>query len=153
MATRIARRMVTEFGMSPLGPIQYENDTGSVFLGRDYNSTQKNFSTQIAYEIDTQVRKIIEDAHEQARQFLEEHIEDVYLVTCNVCGVSHRHRGFLESEVERSRIFFLKRDTENDYNDKALKIAGESGFVIGYVPKEFSIILNNMIIANKYLYA
>lgn len=84
---------------------------------------------------------------------LEEHIEDVYLVTCNVCGVSHRHRGFLESEVERSRIFYLKRDTENEYNDKAIKIAGESGFVIGYVPKEFSIILNNMIIANKYLYA
>lgn len=80
MATRIARRMVTEFGMSPLGPIQYENDTGSVFLGRDYNSTQKNFSTQIAYEIDTQVRKIIEDAHEQARQILEEHIEDVKLI-------------------------------------------------------------------------
>ncbi len=80
MATRIARRMVTEFGMSSLGPIQYENDTGSVFLGRDYNSTQKNFSTQIAYEIDTQVRKIIEDAHEQARQILEEHIEDVKLI-------------------------------------------------------------------------
>lgn len=80
MATRIARRMVTEFGMSSLGPIQYENDTGSVFLGRDYNSTQKNFSTQIAYEIDTQVRNIIEDAHMKAREILEEHRDDVILI-------------------------------------------------------------------------
>ena len=80
MATKIARRMVTEFGMSSLGPIQYESDTGSVFLGRDYNSTQKNFSTQIAYEIDTQVRNIIDEAHKQARQILEEHIEDVKLI-------------------------------------------------------------------------
>lgn len=80
MATRIARRMVTEYGMSPLGPIQYENDTGSVFLGRDYNSTQKNFSTQIAYEIDTQVRNIIEEAHMQARKILEDHKDDVILI-------------------------------------------------------------------------
>ena len=80
MATKIARRMVTEFGMSPLGPIQYETDTGSVFLGRDYNNTQKNFSTQIAYEIDTQVRKIIDEAHMKAREILEAHIDDVTLI-------------------------------------------------------------------------
>lgn len=83
---------------------------------------------------------------------LEEHIEDVYLVTCKVCGVSYRHRGFLENEVEKSKLFYLERDVENEYNNKAIKIVGESGFVIGYVPEEFSIILNNMIIGNKYLY-
>ena len=55
--------MVTEFGMSDLGPIQYEKDTGSVFLGRDYANTQRNFSTQIAFEIDKAVRQIIDEAH------------------------------------------------------------------------------------------
>ena len=80
VATRIARMMVTEYGMSSLGPIQYESNTGSVFLGRDYNSTQKNFSTQVAFEIDKEVRKIIDDAHEEARRILTEKKQDVILI-------------------------------------------------------------------------
>ena len=80
VATRIARSMVTEYGMSSLGPIQYERDTGSVFLGRDYTSTQKNFSTQIAFEIDQEVRKIIESAHEKARKIILENKKDVILI-------------------------------------------------------------------------
>ena len=80
VATRIARSMVTEYGMSSLGPIQYERDTGSVFLGRDYTSTQKNFSTQIAFEIDTEVRKIIEDAHQQALKIIKDNKDDVILI-------------------------------------------------------------------------
>ena len=79
-ATRLARLMVTEFGMSELGPIQYERDTGSVFLGRDYASTQRNFSTQVAYEIDKAVRQIIEEAHENARKLLEEKKDQVILI-------------------------------------------------------------------------
>jgi cell division protease FtsH len=80
VATRIARMMVTEYGMSALGPIQYESNTGSVFLGRDYNSTQKNFSTQVAFEIDKEVRKIIDNAHEEARKILTEKKQDVVLI-------------------------------------------------------------------------
>ena len=62
-ATRIARAMVTEYGMSALGPVQYEQQSGSVFLGRDYVKN-KNFSDQIAHEIDIEVRHIIEDCYE-----------------------------------------------------------------------------------------
>ena len=80
VATRIARMMVTEFGMSALGPIQYESNNSSVFLGRDYNSTQKNFSTQIAFEIDTEVRKIIEDAHSTAKKIIQEKKDDLILI-------------------------------------------------------------------------
>lgn len=79
-ATRLARMMVTEFGMSDLGPIQYERDTGSVFLGRDYASTQKNFSTQIAFEIDKAVREIIETAHQNARDLLTKYKKQVELI-------------------------------------------------------------------------
>ncbi len=79
-ATRLARMMVTEFGMSDLGPIQYESDSGSVFLGRDYTSTQKNFSSEIAYEIDKAVRKIIDEAHEQAIKILKENEDKVKLI-------------------------------------------------------------------------
>ena len=80
VATRIARLMVTEYGMSSLGPIQYEHDTGSVFLGRDYTSTQKNFSTQVAYEIDTEVRKIIDEAHKLAIKIIKDNKDDVILI-------------------------------------------------------------------------
>jgi cell division protease FtsH len=80
VATRIARMMVTEYGMSSLGPIQYESNSGSVFLGRDYNSTQKNFSTQVAFEIDKEVRKIIDEAHEEARKILTDKKQDVILI-------------------------------------------------------------------------
>ena len=80
VATRIARSMVTEYGMSSLGPIQYERDTGSVFLGRDYTSTQKNFSTQIAFEIDQEVRKIIEEAHKKAREIILANKKEVTLI-------------------------------------------------------------------------
>jgi cell division protease FtsH len=79
-ATRIARAMVVEYGMSSLGPIQYESHTGSVFLGRDYTSSQKNFSGAVANEIDREVRNIVETAHENAIKIITEHREDVELI-------------------------------------------------------------------------
>jgi cell division protease FtsH len=57
--------MVTEYGMSDLGPIQYESNTGNVFLGRDYFK-EKNFSDQVALEIDKEVRKIITECFDTA---------------------------------------------------------------------------------------
>lgn len=80
VATQIARSMVTQYGMSELGLIQYEKPGGSVFLGRDYNSTQSNYSTQIAFEIDKAVRQIVDECHEKARELLLEHRDDVELI-------------------------------------------------------------------------
>ena len=69
-ATRIARMMVTELGMSELGPIKYDSGQDAVFLGRDYSRLSNTHSSQIAFEIDQQVRKIIEDAHKQATDII-----------------------------------------------------------------------------------
>ena len=80
VATQIARVMVCELGMSSLGPIQYERDTGSVFLGRDYTSTQENFSVETATKIDAEVRSIIENAHKEALRVIAENKEDVILL-------------------------------------------------------------------------
>ena len=80
MATQIARVMVCELGMSELGPIQYERDTGSVFLGRDYTNSQKNFSVETATKIDAEVRKIIEEAHKEAKKIIEDNKDDVILI-------------------------------------------------------------------------
>lgn len=68
-ATKLARSMVTEYGMSDLGPVQYESDSGNVFLGRDYLK-EKNFSDAVALEIDKEVRKIITECYETARKVL-----------------------------------------------------------------------------------
>ena len=80
MATRIARMMVTELGMSSLGPIQYESDTGSVFLGRDYTSMQKNFSLATAEKIDAEIRNIVEGAHQEALRIINEYKDQVTLI-------------------------------------------------------------------------
>jgi len=71
-ATRIAREMVMTYGMSDLGPIQYEHSGGNVFLGRDYNSS-RNYSGQIAFEIDKEVRRLIDTAYESARAIVNQH--------------------------------------------------------------------------------
>ncbi len=70
-ATKIARAMVTEYGMSKLGPLQLETQEGSVFLGRDYNKS-RNFSGQVAYEIDQEMREIIDDCYKQATKIIKE---------------------------------------------------------------------------------
>ena len=83
VATRIARAMVTQYGMSRLGPIQYEQDQSSVFLGRDYTSAQKNFSLQVANEIDAEVRRIVDEAHKKAIEIVTQY-KDRVIVIANV---------------------------------------------------------------------
>ncbi len=70
-ATKIARAMVTEYGMSDLGPVQFEHQESSVFLGRDYNKS-RNFSGQVAFEIDQEQRKIINECYEKAKKVIKE---------------------------------------------------------------------------------
>ena len=81
-ATKIARNMVTRYGMSDkLGTVLYgsgHSDT-EVFLGRDFNNN-KNYSEKIAAEIDDEIRSIIENAHEECKKILSEHIDKLHLI-------------------------------------------------------------------------
>ena len=70
-ATKIARAMVTQYGMSDMGTVQYENGGGNVFLGRDYLA-EKNFSDAVAKEIDDAVRKIMDECYARAKKCLTE---------------------------------------------------------------------------------
>ena len=70
-ATKIARAMVTEYGMSDLGPMQFEHQETSVFLGRDYNKSH-DFSSQVANEIDEAQRKIINDCYAKTKKIIKE---------------------------------------------------------------------------------
>lgn len=74
-ATKIAKAMVTTFGMSEdLGPIMYGQSDSNVFLGRDYGKNQ-DYSDKVALEIDEEVRKIIKQAYKKAKDLLVEHMD------------------------------------------------------------------------------
>ena len=75
-ATELARRMVTQYGMSDLGPIQYGRGAHQVFLGRDFGD-ERNYSEEIASKIDAQVRKIIETCYENGKDVLKTNWEKV----------------------------------------------------------------------------
>ena len=79
-ATRIARMMVTELGMSELGPIKYDSEQGNVFLGRDYTQHSNSHSGQIAYEIDVQVRKIIDECYAKAKEIIEANKDKLVII-------------------------------------------------------------------------
>ena len=57
--------------MSKLGPVQFEQEEGSVFLGRDYNKS-KNFSDAVALEIDEEVRRIISEQYDVTKKIIKE---------------------------------------------------------------------------------
>ena len=78
-ATKIARAMVTEYGMSDLGPVQLEQQEGGVFLGRDYNKS-RNFSSQVAFEIDQEQRKIISECYDITKKIISENRELLDLI-------------------------------------------------------------------------
>lgn len=65
--------------MSDLGPIQFEQQEGGVFLGRDYNKT-KNFSNEVAHEIDIEMRKIINECYANAKKIINENRDLLELI-------------------------------------------------------------------------
>ncbi|MDD6032615.1 MAG: ATP-dependent zinc metalloprotease FtsH [Oscillospiraceae bacterium] len=79
-ATKMARGMVTRYGFSDkLGPIVYGQDEGEVFLGRDINNI-RNYSEQVASEIDDEIRRIVETGYDTAEQILTQHMDQLHLV-------------------------------------------------------------------------
>ncbi|WP_296242629.1 ATP-dependent zinc metalloprotease FtsH [uncultured Faecalicoccus sp.] len=81
--TKIAKNMVRVYGMSSLGPIQYADPQGNVFLGRDYTQGS-SYSDGVADEIDKEVRAIVDACHQQCRQILTENRELLDLIAKNL---------------------------------------------------------------------
>lgn len=79
-ATEIARKMVTTYGMSDkLGPIVFGTGHDEVFLGKDYAS-QRNYSEEVAAVIDSEIHRIIDEAHKRAKQILSENMDKLNLI-------------------------------------------------------------------------
>ncbi len=114
-ATKIARAMVTEYGMSDLGPVQLESKSGSVFLGRDYDKA-KNFSDQVALEIDTEVRKIVDGCYKEATKILKENKKLVTLISDTLI----EHETITKEEIDElvSTGKLQKYDQKEDKKEK-----------------------------------
>ena len=111
MATKIARAMVTEYGMSDLGPIQYESAGGNVFLGRDYFK-EKNFSDQVAHEIDKEVRHIITTCFEQAKSIITEHRDLLDKIAHYLVEVETLTKADIDEIVATGTLAWYHKETE-----------------------------------------
>ncbi|WP_251554331.1 ATP-dependent zinc metalloprotease FtsH [Neobacillus muris] len=125
-ATGIARRMVTEFGMSDkLGPLQFgQNQGGQVFLGRDLHNEQ-NYSDAIAYEIDLEIQRIIKESYERCRQILTENRDKLDLIAKTLLEVETLNAEQIHYLVENGRLpenpaelETVKLDSKNDEDVK-----------------------------------
>ena len=125
-ATKIARAMVTEYGMSDLGLVQLEQQEGGVFLGRDYNKS-RNFSNEMAHEIDKEVRKIIDECHEKAKQILTENKDLVKLIAETLLEYETITKEEIDSLVETGHMPEDKNETLSELKAKA-KEMGIKGY-------------------------
>ncbi|KGP71827.1 ATP-dependent zinc metalloprotease FtsH [Pontibacillus yanchengensis] len=126
--TAIARKMVTEYGMSDkLGPLQFGGGGGQVFLGRDIQNEQ-NYSDQIAYEIDQEVQRIVKECYDRAKHILTENKEQLELIAKTLLEVetldaseirSLFEKGVLPEDSEAARI---KEDNKKSDSDVKVNI-------------------------------
>ena len=112
-ATNIARRMVTEFGMSDLGPIMYEEPSENTFLGRDYNKN-KNFSEIVANEIDEAMRSIINECYDKTKKIIKENKTLLKLIAETLLEEETITKEEIDSLVENGKI--LKHDELKEEN-------------------------------------
>ena len=127
-ATKIARAMVTEYGMSDLGPLQFEQQEGSVFLGRDYNKSQ-HFSNEVANEIDMEMRKIINNCHDKATTIIKENRDLLKLIADSLLEYETLTKEQIDYLVENGKM--PEEDEETSYESmsttKLREIAKEKG--------------------------
>ena len=128
-ATNIARAMVTEYGMSDLGPVQYEQKSEGVFLGRDYGKT-KNFSDKVAHEIDEEVRKIVEECYNKAKEILKKNKDLVMLLADTLVEHETLTKEQIDSLVKTGK--YIPEKNEDDSSLESLRNEAKEKGIKGY---------------------
>ncbi|TDW13220.1 cell division protease FtsH [Breznakia blatticola] len=109
--TKIAKAMVRVFGMSTLGPIQYADPQGNVFLGRDYNQGAA-YSGEVAFEIDQEVRKIINECYDECKRILIENRDLLDLIANSLIEEETLTSEQINNLVEYGTLDAPKQDVE-----------------------------------------
>ncbi|MGC5326817.1 ATP-dependent zinc metalloprotease FtsH [Brevibacillus sp. SYSU BS000544] len=102
-ATGIARSMITEYGMSRLGPMQFGVRQGQVFLGRDIGH-ERNYSEQIAYEIDQEMQRIINEQYDRCKDLLTKHREQLDLIANTLMRVETLDAEQIRQLIENGKL-------------------------------------------------
>jgi len=131
-ATNIARSMVTEYGMSDLGPVQYEQKSEGVFLGRDYTNKTKNFSDQVALEIDQQTRAIIENCYAKAKKIIKENEKLIMLLSDALMEKETLTKEEIESLVNTGKLPEATSVTDEAKTLTELKAIAKEKKIKGY---------------------
>ena len=126
-ATQIARSMVTEYGMSDLGPMQYETPGGSVFLGRDYLK-EKNFSDQVALEIDREQRKIIEECYAKAKEVISSNMDLLTNIAEYLLKVETLTKPDIEEICKTGKLAWCDAEEERRAKEAETKADAEAAF-------------------------
>ncbi|GAV15933.1 MULTISPECIES: ATP-dependent zinc metalloprotease FtsH [Paenibacillus] len=109
-ATRIVRSMIMEYGMSEkLGPMQFGNRQGEVFLGRDLGHEQ-NYSDAIAYEIDQEMQRIMNECYERAKTLLTKHTREMNLIANTLLELETLELDQIKQLIENGHISDKKSD-------------------------------------------
>ena len=109
-ATKIARSMVTEYGMSKLGPMMLEEPSGNTFLGRDYTKN-RNISDIVAHEIDEEMRSIINDCYNKTKKIIKENKDLLDLIANTLLEEETITKEQIDSLVKYGH---LPKDDEKD---------------------------------------
>ena len=115
-ATKIARSMVTEYGMSKLGPMMLEEPSGNTFLGRDYTKN-RNVSDIVAHEIDEEMRSIINECYEKTKKILKENKNLLDLIANTLLEEETITKEQIDSLVETGHLP-IKEDKEEKNTDE-----------------------------------
>lgn len=118
--TEIAKNMVRVYGMSSLGPIQYADPQGNVFLGRDYTKGS-DYSAGVAAEIDKEVRAIVDECHENCRKILTENKDLLDLIANNL----YEHETLTNEEITNLMNYGQLTDPNVETNEKEEKAEQE----------------------------
>lgn len=112
-STQLARSMVTKYGMSRLGPIQLGESQGQVFLGRDIGH-ERNYSEAIAYEIDQEVQRIINEQYERCRTLLTERRNELELIAKHLLDVETLNAEQIKEILETGELTIKEEDHDYD---------------------------------------
>lgn len=118
--TEIAKNMVRVYGMSSLGPIQYADPQGNVFLGRDYTKGS-DYSAGVAAEIDKEVRAIVDECHENCRKILTENKDLLDLIANNL----YEHETLTNEEITNLMNYGQLTDPNVETNEEEEKVEQE----------------------------
>ncbi len=135
MATKLARHMVCDWGMSPLGPVAFGENQDHIFLGKEITRTQ-NYSEQTSQRIDSEIHRIIAEQYERARKIILDHRDGLdklasALIEFETLEGKHVHEilefGEMRTPVTHNVPLPPSRDEESDAKDKLKKKGEEIG--------------------------